>query len=52
MDIILNRTWRPQLTVTGITGLSPVKSAGNVMIPEVKMRLSLRLPPTFDGVKA
>ncbi len=52
MDIIFNRTWRPQLTVTGITGLSPVKIAGNVMIPEVKMRLSLRLPPTYDGIKA
>ncbi len=52
LDIILNRTWRPQLTITGITGLSPVKSAGNVMIPEVTMRLSLRLPPTLDGVKA
>lgn len=43
---ILNRTWRPQLTVTGLTNLSPVESAGNVMIPSISMRLSLRLPPT------
>ena len=48
----MNRIWRPQLVVTGITGLSPVHRAGNVMIPEVKMRLSLRLPPTLDCVKA
>lgn len=48
LDMILNRTWRPQLTVTGITGLSPVSSAGNVLIPELKLRLSLRLPPTFN----
>ena len=33
LDAVLNRTWRPQLTVTGITGLSPVSSAGNVLIP-------------------
>jgi len=48
LDLILNRTWRPQLTVTGITGLNPVKSAGNVMIPQIKLRLSLRLPPTLN----
>jgi hypothetical protein len=48
LDLILNRTWRPQLTVTGITGLSPVSSAGNVLIPELKLRLSLRLPPTLS----
>jgi hypothetical protein len=48
LELILNRTWRPQLTITGITGLSPVKSAGNLMIPELKLRLSLRLPPTFS----
>ncbi len=49
LDLILNRTWRPQLTITGISGLSPVKSAGNLMIPELRLRLALRLPPTFSG---
>jgi hypothetical protein len=48
LELILNRTWRPQLTVTGISGLGPVHCAGNVMIPELKLRLSLRLPPTFN----
>lgn len=52
LELILNRAWRPQLVVTGITGLSPVKSAGNVMIPECSMRLSLRLPPTYDAKKS
>lgn len=33
LELILNRTWRAQLTITGISGLSPVKSAGNVMVP-------------------
>lgn len=51
-ELILNRAWRPQLIVTGISGLSPVKSAGNVMIPECSMRLSLRLPPTYDAKKS
>jgi hypothetical protein len=36
------------LTVTGISGLSPVSTAGNVLIPELRLRLSLRLPPTFN----
>jgi hypothetical protein len=50
LESLLNRIWRPQLVVTGITGLSKVHNAGNVMIPEVKMRLSLRLPPTYDNI--
>lgn len=49
---ILNRTWRPQLTVTGLTNLSPVESAGNVMIPSISMRLSMRLPPTKNRNEA
>ncbi len=36
------------MTVTGISGLSPVSTAGNVLIPELKLRVSLRLPPTFN----
>lgn len=52
VDLILNRTWRPQLAVTGADGLPPVANAGNVLRPSTSLRLSLRLPPTADGAAA
>src|SRR5262249_23262053 len=33
-------------------GLPPIKSAGNVLLPEVGFKLSLRLPPTCDPKRA
>lgn len=45
----MNRTWKPQLTVTGITGLPKCAEAGNVMLPKVSAKLSLRLPPTANS---
>jgi acetylornithine deacetylase/succinyl-diaminopimelate desuccinylase-like protein len=50
--LILNRTWRPALAVTGATGLPPLESAGNVLRPKTTLKLSLRLPPTLDGEQA
>ena len=49
---ILNRTWRPALSVTGADGLPPTAIAGNVMLPQTKLKLSLRLPPTLDANEA
>ena len=51
-ELVLNRTWRPQLAVTGVEGLPPLGSAGNVLRPHTALKLSLRLPPTLDGVRA
>ena len=51
-ELVLNRTWRPQLAITGIEGLPPLGSAGNVLRPYTSAKLSLRLPPTLDGVSA
>ncbi|NGY05013.1 M20 family metallopeptidase [Solimonas terrae] len=51
-ELVLNRTWRPQLAVTGIDGMPPLASAGNVLRPYTTVKLSLRIPPTLDGVKA
>lgn len=51
-DLILNRTWRPQLSVTGISGLPDPKNAGSVLLPYTKLKLSLRLPPTLDAKRA
>jgi len=49
---LLNRTWRPALSVTGADGLPPLASAGNVLRPHTSLKLSMRLPPTVDGDEA
>ena len=49
---MLNRTWRPQLAVTGIDGLPLPANAGNVLLPYTTAKLSLRLPPTLDAASA
>jgi acetylornithine deacetylase/succinyl-diaminopimelate desuccinylase-like protein len=51
-ELVLNRTWRPQLAVTGVDGMPPLESAGNVLRPKTAVKLSLRVPPTLDGAKA
>ncbi len=51
-ELILNRTWRPQLAVTGVDGMPPLASGGNVLRPHTAVKLSLRLPPTLDGQRA
>ena len=52
VELILNRTWRPQLSITGAGGLPGLESAGNVLRPGTAVKISLRLPPTLDAVKA
>jgi acetylornithine deacetylase/succinyl-diaminopimelate desuccinylase-like protein len=49
VELVLNRTWRPQLAVIGVDGLPPIGNAGNVLLPGVAAKLSLRLPPTLDA---
>jgi len=49
VEILLNRTWRPTLSVTGADGFPELKNAGNVLRPFTAFKLSLRLPPLVDG---
>jgi len=51
-DLVLNRTWRPMLAVTGADGLPPPAAAGNVLRPKTSLVLSLRLPPTVKAESA
>jgi len=51
-ELVLNRTWRPALSVTGVGGMPPLESAGNVLRPQTSVKLSLRLPPTADGKRS
>jgi acetylornithine deacetylase/succinyl-diaminopimelate desuccinylase-like protein len=48
-DLVLNRTWRPMLAVTGAEGLPLPANAGNVLRPKTALALSLRLPPTVKA---
>ncbi len=51
-EAVLNRTWRPFLSVVGAGGLPAIKDAGNVLRPKTGLKLSLRLPPLVDGQQA
>jgi acetylornithine deacetylase/succinyl-diaminopimelate desuccinylase-like protein len=51
-ELILNNTWRPSLAVTGMDGLPAVKDGGNVLLPAVGAKLSVRLAPTADPAAA
>ena len=49
IELILNRTWRAALEVTGADGLPAIESAGNVQRPHTSLKLSMRLPPLVNG---
>jgi len=49
---ILARTWKPTLSITGVDGVPPLVSAGNVLRPFTAAKLSLRLPPTTHAERA
>jgi acetylornithine deacetylase/succinyl-diaminopimelate desuccinylase-like protein len=51
-ELILNRTWRPALAITGAEGLPAVADAGNVLRPSTTLKVSLRLPPTCNAADA
>jgi acetylornithine deacetylase/succinyl-diaminopimelate desuccinylase-like protein len=51
-DLVLNRTWRPMLSVTGAEGLPAPANAGNVLRPKTSLALSMRLPPTLKAEPA
>jgi acetylornithine deacetylase/succinyl-diaminopimelate desuccinylase-like protein len=49
---ILEKTWMPQLAVTGIAGYPLPENGGNVLLPWSTLKLSLRLPPTAKAEAA
>ncbi len=52
VERILNRTWRPALSYTGVQGIPSLQDAGNVLRPYTAMKLSMRIPATVDGEAA
>ena len=51
-ELIINSTWRATLAVTGADGLPPTATAGNVLLPQLTVKISLRTPPTCDAPQA
>jgi len=51
-ELLLNGTWRPTLSVTGVDGIPALPNAGNVLRPYSTLKLSFRLPPGVDADRA
>jgi acetylornithine deacetylase/succinyl-diaminopimelate desuccinylase-like protein len=49
IELILNRTWRPGLAITGADGWPAIGNAGNVLRPKTTLKLSIRIPPRVDA---
>lgn len=51
-EAVLNRTWRPTVSYTGIDGVPSMASAGNVLRTYTSIKLSMRVPPSGDAKNA
>jgi acetylornithine deacetylase/succinyl-diaminopimelate desuccinylase-like protein len=49
VELLLNNSWRPTLSVIGAAGFPRPENAGNVLRPFSTLSLSFRLPPTADS---
>lgn len=47
-ELLLRRTWKPALSVIGCDGIPAISQAGNVTLPQLAVKLSMRLAPTCD----
>ncbi|HEX6243107.1 MAG TPA: M20/M25/M40 family metallo-hydrolase [Polyangiales bacterium] len=52
VELILNRTFRPGLALTGAEGWPSLQQAGNVLRPHTKLKLSIRIPPYVQPDRA
>ncbi|RZS37798.1 acetylornithine deacetylase/succinyl-diaminopimelate desuccinylase-like protein [Herbihabitans rhizosphaerae] len=52
VELALNNSWRPTLSVIGASGLPEPLDAGNVLRTHTTLSLSFRLPPTVDAYAA
>ena len=49
LEMVLNKTWRPSLAITGVAGAPEPQNAGNVLRPFTEVKFCLRLPPTSSA---
>ena len=48
VEMYLDNVWRPNLAITGASGLPHYENAGNFLRPSTTIRASLRLAPDMD----
>lgn len=48
-ELLINRTWKPALAITGQAGMPDLLQGGNVLRPQTSLKISLRIPPTLDA---
>ena len=48
VELLLNRNWRPSLSITAQAGMPDLVQGGNVLRPRTSLKLSVRTPPTLD----
>jgi len=48
-ELLLEKTWRPQMAITAMAGYPLPADGGNVLLPYSTAKISLRLPPTLDA---
>ena len=48
VEMYLDNVWRPNLAITGASGLPHYEKAGNFLRPSTTIRASLRLSPDMD----
>lgn len=51
VEMYLDNVWRPNVTITGASGLPAHSKAGNVVRPATTVRISMRLAPDADANK-
>ena len=51
-SLVLNRTWRPTLCITGVDGIPDSANAGNALRSFTTLKLSIRIPPTLPSKSA
>jgi acetylornithine deacetylase/succinyl-diaminopimelate desuccinylase-like protein len=51
-ELILQKTWKAQLSVTAMEGYPLPENGGNVLLPYSIAKLSLRVPPSADAEAA
>lgn len=52
VQALINQTWHPTLSYTGMDGIPPLNRAGNVLRPVTSLLLSFRTPPSADPEQA
>jgi acetylornithine deacetylase/succinyl-diaminopimelate desuccinylase-like protein len=49
LEKYLDGTWRPTVTIIGIDGMPSTKEAGNIISPNITLKLSIRTPPNVPA---